>query len=193
LNWIDLIMAIVLIGFAIRGFMKGVLRELFSLVGLFLGVWVALLEFMPAGEWLRTKLPLAEPLPYHVAFLAIFLGVSIVVSLLGSILHKVAKVLLIGWLDAVVGLGFGLVKGVMILTVVLFLIGYLPLSEPVTSQLRNSAIVGHLASLNPFLEQSVHTYKRLGGGHLWERLRVPEPNWRPVTGDDRAAGETLTR
>ena len=35
LNWVDLIIAVVFLGFAIRGLMRGFLRELLSLVGLF--------------------------------------------------------------------------------------------------------------------------------------------------------------
>lgn len=185
-------MAVVLIGFAIRGLMKGFFRELFSLVGLFVGLWIALLQFVPVGEWLRDKLPLTDPLPYHIAFLAIFMGVSIIAGMMGFMLHKIAKIFLIGWLDAVGGLGFGCVKGVMVLTVLLFLVGHLPLSEPATSQLRNSTIVGHLELLNPFVEQSVHAYKRFGGERLWERLRTPTPNWTPVKEDGRTAGESVT-
>ncbi|HXH10083.1 MAG TPA: CvpA family protein [Alphaproteobacteria bacterium] len=193
MNWVDLTMAIVLIGFAIRGLMKGFFREVFALVGLFLGLWMALLQFVAVGDWLRNTLPLADPVPYHVAFLGIFLGVSLVAGGMGFILHKVAKVFLIGWLDAIVGLGFGVVKGVMILTVLLFLIGRLPLSEPVASPLRHSTIARYLEFINPFVEQSVHAYQRLGGDRLWEQLRVPAPSPFSPQEDQRTAGEALTR
>ena len=193
MNWIDLIIIVILIGFAIRGLTKGFFRELFSLLGLFVGVWVALLQFVPVGKWLRTMFPLTDPVAYHVAFLVIFIGVSIVASALGFLLYRLARVFLVGWLDAVVGLGFGLAKGVMILTILLFLVGHLPLSEPITSQLRNSTMVARLELINPFLEQSVHAYKRLGGEHLWEQLRVPTPNWPSFEEDRRTAEESVTR
>ncbi len=180
MNWVDLMMAIVLIGFAIRGLMKGFFRELFSLVGLFIGLWVALLKFVLVGEWLQTKLPLTDPLPFHVAFLAIFFGVSALAGVCGYVLHKVVKILFVGWLDAVVGLGFGLIKGVVILTVLLFLLAHLPLSGAVAAQLRTSTVVGHLKWLNPFVEESAQAYKRFGGARLWERLRVPVPNRPPI-------------
>ena len=153
--------------------MKGFFRELFSLVGLFIGLWVALLKFVPVGEWLQTKVPLTDPLPFHAAFLAIFLGITALAGSCGYLLHKVAKVFFVGWLDAVVGLGFGLIKGVVILTILLFLLAHLPLSRAVATQLRTSTIVGHLELLNPFVAESVQAYKRFGGEHLWERFRVP--------------------
>jgi uncharacterized membrane protein required for colicin V production len=59
--------------------------------------------------------------------LAIFLSVASLAGMVGYLLHRVAKGLLMGWLDAIVGLGFGSVKGVMILTVLLFLLAQLPL------------------------------------------------------------------
>jgi membrane protein required for colicin V production len=193
LNWVDLVMGIVLMGFAVRGLVKGFFRELCALVGIFLGLWVALLQFVPVGEWIQARAPLADPLPFHIAFLALFFGLSTVVSLGGYLLHKIAKVLLMGWLDAVMGLAFGLVKGVMILTVLLFLLAYLPLSESLDAQLRSSTVVDHLELLNPFLEESVQAYTRLGGKHLWDQLRVPKSPRLPGMGHGRAAEDAFTR
>jgi membrane protein required for colicin V production len=193
LNWVDLTIAIVLLGFAIRGLTRGFFRELLSLAGLFLGLWVALLKFVPLGEWLQTRLSLTDPLPFHVAFWAIFLGISIVANVVGYFLHKVAKGLLMGWLDAIIGLGFGVVKGVMILTVLLFLVAYLPLPDAIRAQLRTSTMVDHLELANPFLERSVQAYKRFGGDRLWERFRAPEAHRPPGMGDGRAAGDAFRR
>jgi membrane protein required for colicin V production len=177
---VDLVVAVVLAGFAVRGLIKGFFRELLSLVGLFLGLWVALLKFTQAGDWIRARFPLAEPLPYHLGFLLLFFGISILASVGGFILHKLARVLLMGWLDAVGGLGFGLLKGVVMLVVLLFLLDHLPLPDSVSTQLRNSVVVSHLELVNPFLEHSLQTYERFGGKHLWERLRAPESR-RPST------------
>jgi membrane protein required for colicin V production len=193
LNWVDLIIAVVLLGFAIRGLRRGFFRELLSLVGLFLGLWIALLKFVPLGEWLQHRFPLAEPLPFHLAFLAIFLSVSIIASLVGYLLHRAAKGLLMGWLDAIVGLGFGCVKGVMILTVLLFLLVRLPLAESIRAQFQTSAIVDHLEVVNPFLERSVQAYKRFGGARLRERRGAPEANRPPTMGDGRTAENAFTR
>lgn len=171
----DVVVAVVLVGFGVRGLFKGFFRELLSLVGLFLGLWVALLKFAPAGDWLRVRFPLTEPLPYHVAFLLLFFGISILASVAGFILQKLARVLLMGWLDMIGGLGFGLLKGVVTLVVLLFLLEHLPLPDSVTAQLRSSIVASHLELVNPFVARSVQTYERFGGRHLWERLRPPEP------------------
>jgi membrane protein required for colicin V production len=193
LNGVDLIIAVVLLGFAIRGLMRGFFRELLSLVGVFLGLWIALLQFVPLGEWLQGKLALTDPLPFHLAFLALFVSVSIVASIVGYVLHRAAKGLLMGWLDAIVGLGFGFVKGVMILTVLLFLLEHLPLAESLRARLRTSVIVHHLELVNPFVERSVQAFKRLGGERLWEGLRSPKANWPPAMGEGRAAKDVFTR
>jgi membrane protein required for colicin V production len=193
LNWVDLIIAVVLLGFAIRGFMRGFLRELLALVGLFLGLWIALLKFAPLGEWLQHRFPLTEPLPFHMAFLVIFLSVASVASMVGYLLQRATKGLLIGWLDAIVGLGFGSIKGVMILTVLLFLLAHLPLADSVRTQLGMSAGVKYLELFNPFLERSVQAYRRLGGERLWEQLRAPEVNRPPAMGEGRRAGDAFRR
>jgi membrane protein required for colicin V production len=193
LNWVDLLIAVVLLSCAIRGLMRGFLRELLSLVGLFLGLWIALLKFVPLGEWLQNRFPLTEPLPFHLAFLAIFLSVAGVAGIVGYLLQRAAKGLLMGWLDAIVGLGFGSIKGVMILTVLLFLLAHLPLAESVRTQLRTSAGVEYLELFNPFLERSVQAYRRLGGERLWEQLRAPEANRPPAMGEGRRAGDAFRR
>ncbi len=193
LNWVDLIIAVVFLGFAIRGLMRGFLRELLSLVGLFLGLWIALLKFVPLGEWLQNRFPLTEPLPFHLAFLAIFLSVASMAGMVGYLLQRAAKGLLMGWLDAIVGLGFGAIKGVMILTVLLFLLAHLPLTGAIRTQLRTSAGVEYLELFNPFLERSVHAYRRLGGERLWEQLRAPEANRPPAMGEERRARDAFRR
>ncbi len=173
--------------------MRGFLRELLSLVGLFLGLWIALLKFIPLGEWLQNRFPLTEPLPFHIAFLVIFLSVSGVAGIVGYMLHRAAKGLLMGWVDAIVGLGFGSIKGVVILTVLLFLLAHLPLAESIRTQLRTSTVVGYLELVNPFLEQSVQAYRRLGGERLWEQRRAPKANRPPAVGEGRTAGDASTR
>ncbi len=193
MNWVDLVMAVLLIGFAVRGLTKGFFRELFSLVGLFLGLWVALLKFGLVGDWIRARFPLAEPLPYHLAFLLIFFGISAAASVGGFVLHKLAKVLLVGWMDALVGLGFGLLKGVVILVVLLFLLERFPMPESVTAHLQSSTIVNHLKLVNPFLERSVQRYEPFGDKYLWERLRLPESSRAPARGDGKGAGGGSTR
>jgi membrane protein required for colicin V production len=192
-NWLDVILAGVLVGFAVRGLMRGFLRELFSLVGVFLGLWIALLRFVPVGEWVQQRFALAEPLPFHLAFLAIFLSVTSVAGIVGYWVQRMAKGLLMGWLDAIVGLGFGTVKGVMILTVLLFLVGQLPPADALKTQLRTSTMVGYLELFNPFLERSVQAYRRLGGERLWEQFRAPEANRPAAMGEGRRAGDAFRR
>ena len=193
MNWVDVIIAVVLLGFAIRGLMRGFLREILSLVGLFLGLWIALLQFVPLGEWVQNQFPLTEPLPFHIAFLAIFLSVAGLAGMLGYLLHRVAKGLLMGWLDAIVGLGFGSVKGIMILTVLLFLLAHLPLADSIKTQFRTSALVEYLELFNPFLERSVQAYRRLGGERLWEQFRAPAANRPLALSERRRAGDAFRR
>jgi uncharacterized membrane protein required for colicin V production len=193
LNWLDVVLAAVLVGFAVRGLRRGFLRELFSLVGLFLGLWIALLTFEPVGEWVQQRWALAEPLPFHLAFLAIFLSVACVVGMVGYWLQRLARGLLMGWLDAVVGLGFGTVKGVMLLTVLLFLVVQLPLAEALKTPLGTSTVAKYLERFNPFLERSVQAYRRLGGDRLWEQFRAPEANRPPAMSEGRRAGDAVRR
>jgi len=158
-----------------------------------LGLWIALLQFVPLGEWVQNKFPLTEPLPFHLAFLAIFLSVVSLAGIVGYLLQRVVKGMLMGWLDAIVGLSFGSVKGVMILTVLLFLLAHLPLAESIRTQLRTSTVVAYLELFNPFLERSVQAYRRLGGERLWEQFRAPAANRPLALSEGRRAGDAFRR
>jgi uncharacterized membrane protein required for colicin V production len=117
--------------------------------------------------------------------------VASLAGLVGYLLHRLARGLLMGWLDAIGGLGFGSVKGIMILTVLLFLMAHLPLTASIKTQLRTSTVVEYLELFNPFLEQSVQAYRRLGGGRLWQQFRMPAANWPPARSEGRSAGDAF--
>jgi hypothetical protein len=75
----------------------------------------------------------------------------------------------------------------------LFLLAQLPLSAAIRTQLRTSVAVAYLELFNPFLERSVHAYRRLGGERLWQQLRMPEMNRPSAMSDGRRAGDAFGR
>ena len=76
-----MIIAVVLLGFAIRGLMRGFSAGAIIAGRLIFGSMDRSLKFVPLGEWVQHKFPLTEPLPFHIAFLAIFLSVASLASM----------------------------------------------------------------------------------------------------------------
>lgn len=110
----DWIVLLILAVSAILGLVRGLVQEIFSLLA-----WV--MAFVSA-KWgavaLAPVLPIEGGNPqlrYFVAFALVFLGMMIVVLLLGRVVKSAAKAAGLGGVDRVVGTAFGFARGVVIL------------------------------------------------------------------------------
>ncbi len=125
MNVLDIII-IVFVGFlVVLGIRKGFIISLASLVALILGIWAAvhfsnylesiLLEhFNPSRTWLPI-----------LSFTITFLIVVILVLLLGKALEKIVDVMGMGIINHILGGVLGLLKGILLLSVVFFIINSL--------------------------------------------------------------------
>jgi membrane protein required for colicin V production len=68
--------------------------------------------------------------------------VFIVISILGVIINYLLKIVLLGWVDRICGAGFGTVRGILIVSVLLIpLTSFLPKGTPV---LKDSLLAPHV-------------------------------------------------
>ena len=119
MNYLDAILGIILIVSAINGFSKGFVEELAGLVALVLGIWAAIHFSDLVGEFLTTSFNMTFKHLHIVAFIVTFIGVVILVHIIGSIVNKMVKAIKLGFLNRLAGLAFGAVKGALILSVLL--------------------------------------------------------------------------
>lgn len=113
MNLLDYIIIILMSFLIIRGILRGFAREIFSLAGIILGIWLAVLYQPRATEMLRNYLPDGKYLPLlsiAVLFTIIFVSSNIV----GWALSLLFKKVLLRWLDRLLGAGFAVVKGIVI-------------------------------------------------------------------------------
>ena len=120
MNRIDVVFAVVLALFALRGFQRGFSREIFSLVGLVGGVAIAGATFADVVERLPPDVPtIARP---TVAFVGIFLAVALAAKLVGLFVHRALGLAMLSPLDRAAGILFGAAKGAVVLAIGVFLI-----------------------------------------------------------------------
>jgi membrane protein required for colicin V production len=112
-NRIDVILAVVLAFFALRGFMRGFSREIFALIGLVGGVVVAGAMYGDAAVMLPPEVP--EIVRPAVAFGGVFLGVALAAKLVGMAVHRLLGLTLLSPLDRVAGILFGVAKGAAVI------------------------------------------------------------------------------
>jgi membrane protein required for colicin V production len=104
------------------GVMRGLVREVLSILG-----WVA--AFVVAQSYTTQLSPMlpnaipSESLRYLAAFVILFLATLLITSLLAIALSQVFKLTGLGWIDRIFGAIFGILRGMLILGVLVFLCG----------------------------------------------------------------------
>jgi len=123
---IDWIILVVLLLSVLSAAKNGFFLEVFSLVGVVAGLWIASWNFQRLLPWISRwihSLPAAEAL----SFLLIALGVMILAGLLGRAIRWSVHSIGLGWADRFVGAVFGLFKGCALVTLaVLTIAAFLP-------------------------------------------------------------------
>lgn len=112
MTWIDVTVALFVVGFAIRGFFRGSVTQIFGLVGLIAGVvaagWIAR---WVGHHWLGARPAVVFwTLKWLVAGLG-GLAVATVVSWVGHQLQALLKTSPMGWMDRALGIPVGAATG----------------------------------------------------------------------------------
>jgi membrane protein required for colicin V production len=164
-NFVDILIWSLLLLFVIKGFLKGLVKEVCSLLGLLLGGWAAFKYDHFAAEAMKTLIHLPHGIAVFLSFILIFLLVGLLFYLLGYLLTVVFKIMLLGWLNRIGGVIFGLLEGALLLCIVL----YFGVSRPVPEKVK-----GWLSK-----SRTAREFIAAGGGIIsgWEARRA---NTRPA-------------
>jgi membrane protein required for colicin V production len=122
MNIVDLILIIILIAAAIRGFVKGFFVEFASVAALVLGILCAMLFSDYMRGWLSGIFSWRPDVIRTVAFLFIFISVVIVVHLIANALEKFIRAIALGILSRLGGAVFGVIKTAFILSFLMYII-----------------------------------------------------------------------
>jgi len=121
-NYLDLIFGgLVLVG-ALRGLFKGFIIEIASLLALILGVYGAIHFSGFFAQWLVLYVEWKESYINLTAFGLTFTLIIIAVSMLGKFLTKLAKIIMLNWLNRLLGFVFGGLKMAVISGVLLIIL-----------------------------------------------------------------------
>jgi membrane protein required for colicin V production len=119
MNYIDIILALLLLFAAINGFKNGFVSELASLAALVLGVWGGIEFSYITTDFLINRLGIETNHLNLVSFLVTFVIIVILVHLVASSLSKLLEVAMLGWANKITGLVFGFFKTAFILSILL--------------------------------------------------------------------------
>ncbi len=119
MNYIDILLGIILLLAAFRGFRKGFVTEAASLAALILGIWGAIKFSTLTSDYLIRNFNLQTEYLYLISFLITFLIIVILVRIFGSSVNKLIQVAMLGFLNKLAGLIFGVLKTALVLSVLI--------------------------------------------------------------------------
>ena len=115
MNILDIIILICLIPAIIQGIIKGFISQAISIISLILGVWASARFAGFVCKWLAQYITCSEQVLNIAAFALIFIIVIILLVLLGKLLEKVIKLVMLGWLNRVLGALFATLNWLLVM------------------------------------------------------------------------------
>ena len=110
---------IIIFGFClIRGFFRGFVKEVISLIGVLTGFYAACVYYLDTAQ-LLSKWISHPPYLNILSFLIILIGVFVLVSLSGAVIKYLMDIAFLGWIDRFLGVVTGSIKGMIIVSIIL--------------------------------------------------------------------------
>jgi membrane protein required for colicin V production len=134
MNVLDIIILIPIIWLMYRGFQKGFIIELSSLVALILGIYFAINFSNFAADFLTRNFNIGDKYLSIVAFVVTFMVVVFGVFMAGKILEKFVNILLLGFVNKLAGAAFGVIKAAFLLSVIFWIINSFDISRTVIKE-----------------------------------------------------------
>lgn len=144
MNWLDIIFAVIVVASALIGLRQGLIKEVTHFGGAVAGLIIAirtheqfsdlLVDWLGEGALLRV-----------VSFFAVFAIVYIAAVVVGWLLSGSLKTLKLRWIDRLLGVVFGTLRGTLIVLLLLVAILLTVQPERPARPLRSSAVYGVLS------------------------------------------------
>ncbi|MEE8480035.1 MAG: CvpA family protein [Desulfobacterales bacterium] len=145
MNLFDMVCIIILGYCLVRGIFRGLIKELSSIVGVFGGFYAAYTYYIKVGKLFSSWISNTSYLNI-LSFLIIFCGVFIIISIIGVIIKYLLNIAFLGWVDHIFGAGFGAIKGILIVSMLLMILtAFLPKNTPL---IKNSLLSPIIASVS---------------------------------------------
>jgi membrane protein required for colicin V production len=130
MNYIDAIIIIILVLGMINGFIKGMVKEVASLAALILGIWGAIRFSSFTAAKLYDYFDMTGKYVGLISFLITFGIIVIIIHFIGLVVDKLMEAVALGFINRLLGIAFGLVKSVLILSVILLVLNTIDARRP---------------------------------------------------------------
>ena len=156
--YLDIFIAIPILWGMFRGFKRGLIIELCTLMALVLGVYGAATFGDMAGQYLESEFNTNPRISLVLAFSIVFLVIVVAVFLFGKALEGVIKMVALGLVNKLFGLLFGGLKFALIVSSLFFMINGFPITEKLipTINKKESFLYKPVAAIAPNVYPVLH-------------------------------------
>jgi membrane protein required for colicin V production len=154
MNSLDIGILIIASVFFVRGVFRGFVFELVTVIGLILGYIISITYLSLLAGYILIYFPsLPKSVVNIVSFFLLFVGTNLLLRLVSKIITKTLKFAMLGWLNRLLGGVLGLIKGIIILSILVFVIDMIPFSSYLLDQIevQTSELYPVLNALGPHL------------------------------------------
>ena len=115
MNTLDIILLICFIPAIFQGLKKGFISQVVSIVSIFAGLWAAGEFSAPVSTWLGQYITVPEQTMKIIAFAVVLIAAFVVLGLVGRLIEGLFKLVMLGWLNKLLGVAFALLKNALII------------------------------------------------------------------------------
>ncbi len=120
MNIIDVIILLILLVGILWGVIKGFISQAISVISLLLGAWLAYTFSKPLGVSLAESCNVKLEVVNLIVFVLIFVAVVLVLHFVGKLLEKTIRLVMLGWLNRLLGgaialVVYGIVVGILLI------------------------------------------------------------------------------
>jgi len=130
MNWIDTAIVIVLIISVVMGFINGLVKEVASLAALILGIWGAIKFSTFTAAKLYDYFDMTGQYVGIIAFLITFGIIVVIIHFIGILADKLVNAVALGFLNRLLGIVFGVLKSVLIMSVFFVILNAIDARKP---------------------------------------------------------------
>ena len=154
MNYLDIIILVPIVWFAIRGFMRGLILSIASLAGMVAGIYAAVLLQSQFATFLGNFLSFSNRYLSILAFILIFAAVITGFWVIGKLIEKMVDMAALGFANKFAGGIFGIIKALLITGVLLYLINILDRDQRLITPTakEDSFMYKPVSSVVPFLK-----------------------------------------
>lgn len=119
MNILDIILLICFIPALVQGFRKGFISQVIAIISIIAGVWMSARFSLAVSEWLAQYIQGSEQVLKVIAFALVFLIVIAILAAVGKVLEGTIKLVMLGWLNRLLGAAFSLLKSGLIIGLII--------------------------------------------------------------------------